>query len=254
MPSPSTAAARSSAAISATSDLSPFAARRWRYSAPRPTPGRRAPVRARACRGRRGDRRRRSPTGPRTRAARRGSRRSRGAIRGTGCRGPLRCSPPSPARRCRRSRSRCTRASWSSTSCPGGRHARRGRARGPTAVSVVENGCGATTVSAPVSALNRLDLPLLGRPTSPRRSMPASGYRRPLGGSRVSTLRDRGRDVELAVAVQGVDADGAEVVQPEFSQLGSPPGRRCRTGSAACTRAAAAATNGVAIEVPLSKP
>ena len=50
----------------------------------------------------------------------------------------------------------------------------------PTAVSVVENGCAATTVSAPVSALNRLDFPLLGRPTRPSRSTgsePTRGYR-----------------------------------------------------------------------------
>ncbi len=41
---------------------------------------------------------------------------------------------------------------------------------------MVENGCAATTVSAPVSALNRLDFPLFGRPTRPKRSTGA-GYR-----------------------------------------------------------------------------
>ena len=46
-----------------------------------------------------------------------------------------------------------------------------------TAVSVVEKGWAATTVSAPVSALKRLDLPLLGRPTRPRRSTARGGYR-----------------------------------------------------------------------------
>src|SRR5713101_4099839 len=48
-----------------------------------------------------------------------------------------------------------------------------------TAVSVVEKGCGATTVDAPVSALNKLDLPLLGRPTRPRRSTPMQATGRP---------------------------------------------------------------------------
>ena len=46
----------------------------------------------------------------------------------------------------------------------------------PTVVSVVEKGCAATTVDAPVSALNRLDFPLLGRPTRPRRSMFGGAY------------------------------------------------------------------------------
>src|SRR2546421_11578173 len=77
-----------------------------------------------------------------------------------------------------------------------------------TVVSVVENGCVATTVDAPVNALNRLDLPLLGRPTSPRRSMRAPGYRRPQRGSLApaasfgSAARDRGRGVEHPVAIQ----------------------------------------------------
>ena len=48
----------------------------------------------------------------------------------------------------------------------------------PTAVSMVEKGCGATTVSAPVRALNSDDFPLLGKPTRPRRST-TSGYRPP---------------------------------------------------------------------------
>ena len=79
-------------------------------------------------------------------------------------------SRPSPGRRCRRSRSRCTRASWSSTSRPAGRPARRGRGRARPRSRWSRTGAGATTVDAPVSALNRLDLPLLGRPTRPRRS------------------------------------------------------------------------------------
>jgi hypothetical protein len=42
-------------------------------------------------------------------------------------------------------------------------------------VSVVENGWLATSVEPPVKALKRLDLPELGRPTSPMRSTP-KGY------------------------------------------------------------------------------
>ena len=48
----------------------------------------------------------------------------------------------------------------------------------PTVVSMVENGCAATIDDAPVSALKRLDLPLFGKPTSPRRST-RGAYRRP---------------------------------------------------------------------------
>src|SRR4030088_3537193 len=65
-----------------------------------------------------------------------------------------------------------------------------------TAVSVVENGCGATTVDAPVSALKRLDLPLLGRPTRPSRSTAPAGYREverapfDVGAVRSTTLID----------------------------------------------------------------
>lgn len=40
----------------------------------------------------------------------------------------------------------------------------------PVVVSVVLKGCGATTTAPPVRALNKDDLPLLGRPTKPRRS------------------------------------------------------------------------------------
>ncbi len=65
----------------------------------------------------------------------------------------------------------------------------------PTAVSVVEKGCAATTVDAPVSALNRLDLPLLGRPTRPRRSTKPrlqAGLREPT--CRVEWHASTGRD------------------------------------------------------------
>ena len=41
----------------------------------------------------------------------------------------------------------------------------------PTFVSVVENGCAATSALPPVNALKRDDLPALGRPTMPKRSM-----------------------------------------------------------------------------------
>src|ERR1051325_2901539 len=74
----------------------------------------------------------------------------------------------------------------------------------PTAVSVVENGWGATTALAPVRALNRLDFPELGRPTRPRCSTAGQA----IPGSSCGGLENR---VELGEGVPGVaHQDGVE--------------------------------------------
>ena len=63
----------------------------------------------------------------------------------------------------------------------------------PTVVSVVENGWAATGADPPVRALNRLDLPELGRPTMPRRSIgsEATGPRLGSGPCRSEPRRRR---------------------------------------------------------------
>src|SRR5947208_2554116 len=81
-----------------------------------------------------------------------------------------------------------------------------------TAVSVVENGCGATMVEAPVSALNKLDLPLFGRPTRPSRSTT-----RQATGASHSPVRSAGLHGSIGVdptkAICRVDTRFAEVVR-----------------------------------------
>src|SRR4051812_43310760 len=91
-----------------------------------------------------------------------------------------------------------------------------------TVVSVVENWCGATTVSAPVSALNKLDLPLLGRPTSPRRSMRAPGYRRRHMGPSLGELAEPAHDVGDHVGATGrvVEADLAVAGDAHHHEVG----------------------------------
>ena len=191
MPSPSTAAARSSAAISAASDLSPFAARCWRYE---PALDRREVgehqlelegVEVGRGVGVAGHRRvfeRPQHEEDGVAVAQRAEEPVAEALAGARAlhqRGDVddleagvhellgvrhlaqQVDPLVGHVRDRRPRSR-----WSRT------------------------GAAATTVDAPVSALNRLDLPLLGRPTRPRRSTaPSLPGRRALHGSPVRRSR-----------------------------------------------------------------
>src|SRR4051812_31231568 len=87
----------------------------------------------------------------------------------------------------------------------------------PTVDSVVEKGCGATTASPPVRALNSVDLPALGRPTIPRRSMSASGYRSGMV-LRLSEEMDHEQEDQEASAPRP-----AEEGQPRQASVGRPP-------------------------------
>ena len=92
----------------------------------------------------------------------------------------------------------------------------------PTVVSMVEKGCAATTDVAPVSALNRLDLPLFGRPTSPRRST-RGAYRRPFAkpvvgagrGSSTTLHRPHDRGGRQHEQAQGAGYPGEQRAGPE---------------------------------------
>src|SRR4051795_11153966 len=74
----------------------------------------------------------------------------------------------------------------------------------PTWLSVVEKGWAATGTDAPVRALNSDDLPALGRPTRPRRSIEA---RVTVGEFNLGTYhRGRRRDLRATASV-GEDVD-----------------------------------------------
>src|SRR5579864_3932711 len=70
----------------------------------------------------------------------------------------------------------------------------------PTFVSVVEKGWAATRAEPPVSALNRLDLPALGRPTRPSRSI---GQTLLPAGSVQDRVKAHGEEEEQGQAEQG---------------------------------------------------
>ena len=105
------------------------------------------------------------------------------------------CSRPSPARRCRRSRSRCTRASSSATSRRGGRPARRARARCRPWSRWWRTGAAATTVDAPVERVEQARLAAVGEADEAETFHAVAGYRAALravavGAGRGSSTTD----------------------------------------------------------------
>ncbi len=120
----------------------------------------------------RGRRRRRRP------AARRRWRRPRGCWRGTCCPGPRRCWPPRPARRCRRTARWPAPRSSSCSSRPAGRGGRRAPWPPPRWGPWWRRRRARPARCPPDRALYSEDLPALGRPTNPKRSIGRAGYRR----------------------------------------------------------------------------
>ena len=185
-------------------------------------------------------RRRRRP------AARTRWRRPRGCRRGTGCPGPRPCWPLRPGRRCRRTARRRARRCGSSTSRPGASRRWSGTLATPTLGSLVAKAYGAASAPPPVSALYSEDLPALGRPTNPKRSIPnQGGYGLAGGGASVARAASgvAGQAVHRPAvhpnrAEADVEVDGRRVpvehrpLQPAVPSLDAAPRQRGQQGLA----------------------